>query len=309
MTRSSYGRIAALDLARGLAFGGMVLFHATWDLHAFGLIRSDPGLSMGWWLFGRTIAAAFLSLSGLGLVLARRRGDGAGAMLRRMGVIAVAAGGVTVATGVAVPDRIVWFGILHSIVVCGALALPLLDRRGWIAPTVAAISLVLPWTAAGTLPDGLWWTGLAAHTPDTLDYQPLFPSLGFVLLGVAFGENGGVGLAERLKIGGTCPERILCAVGRRSLLLYLLHQPVLFAAISGLAMVLPSLPADSLGEQFTPRCLAACTSNGTGKAVCDAACHCVESRLRSDGSQPASREQLASAARLCTPEAMRSSNP
>ena len=72
----------------------------------------------------------------------------------------------------------------------------------------------------------LWWLGLAPTYPPSMDYEPLFPWFGAFLLGMA---------AAKVVLGrGPMTYRVaapwirrLSWVGRHSLLIYLLHQPVL----------------------------------------------------------------------------------
>ncbi len=67
-------RWPAIDLARGLAIAAMVVYHFTWDLSYVRLIATDIIGHPAWQLFARTIAASFLILVGVGLVLGH--GDG-----------------------------------------------------------------------------------------------------------------------------------------------------------------------------------------------------------------------------------------
>ena len=80
------------------------------------------------------------------------------------------------------------------------------------------------WLPLGLCP---WWLSSS-------DYFPLLPNLGFFLLGAELGRTLYRDKKSRLpeRWGDWPPVRLLQAVGRHSLWIYLLHQPVL----SGLAM-------------------------------------------------------------------------
>ena len=286
----------------------MVVFHVNWDLHSFGFTRSDPGLSLPWWLFGRMIAACFLALSGLGLVLAQRSRADWHHAVRRIGSIAGSACAVSAATWLVAPEQTVWFGILHCIAMCNALALPVLRTRIWVAPILAVSAIALPWILGGALPNWMWWTGLAAQVPDTLDYQPLFPSLGFVLLGVSFGENGGMERLRQVRIGRDALTRLVCAVGRRSLLVYLLHQPLLFAVLLGVTtLVRPPGTVEADKGGFVGKCVSGCEVKGSDHDLCTTACRCVQRRILR-GSGPMGRD-LEASAQACMPDATHPSSP
>ena len=134
-------RIPALDLARGAALAAMVIYHAAWDLSFLGLIETDIRDHTGWILFARAIAASFLVLVGIGLVLAHASGADApgwnrAASFKRLGMITGAALLVTAGTYAAMPDNFIFFGILHAIAVSSVLALPFLRLPSWAGDAV-----------------------------------------------------------------------------------------------------------------------------------------------------------------------------
>lgn len=74
------------------------------------------------------------------------------------------------------------------------------------------------------------------------DYRPLLPWFGVVLLGVFFGNA--VYLAWRKKSPPSPTPRTvapLAFLGRHTLLIYLLHQPVLIAILWALGILSPGL--------------------------------------------------------------------
>jgi uncharacterized membrane protein len=80
----------------------------------------------------------------------------------------------------------------------------------------------LPW---------LNWVGMMTHKPATEDYVPLFPWLGVVLIGVAVGhlllERGRAWLAA----ADSQAPGWLAWLGRHSLVIYLVHQPVIMGLL------------------------------------------------------------------------------
>ena len=68
----------------------------------------------------------------------------------------------------------------------------------------------------------------------TQDWRPLFPWAGALFVGIAAGKRFAQ-CAKDKKIG-TGPVSFL---GRHSLIIYLLHQPVLFAFFTALTVLFP----------------------------------------------------------------------
>lgn len=224
-------RLLAVDLARSSALLAMIIFHFVRDLEVFGLVLEGTTLSGGWALFARTVAATFIFLSGLSMVLAHERKFRAGAWLRRTGTIVGAALLVSAATYAAFPDRFIFFGILHAIAFF-ALFGPLLLHVPALGLAAGAVCVFAVNDQFGRgVFDSVYlaWTGLGATVPASLDFIPVFPWLAAYLLGM---------LAARMlprhvlsAIPPTSAWERLAAPGRYSLSIYLLHQPVLFAIL------------------------------------------------------------------------------
>lgn len=225
-------RIPFVDLMRGLALLAMAIYHFFWDLEFFGLADLGVTEHAVWILFARAIAASFLALVGVGLVLAHRNGVKPKPFLRRLAMIVAAAAAITALSAFADPDGIIWFGILHCIAVSSVLGLAFL-RVPVIAVIAAGMACVaVPPLLASPMFNGLgWvWLGLAQDVIPSNDYNPLLPWFGYVLLGIA---------AARLVPPDRWPRwqpssaatRALCLAGRHSLVVYLLHQPLLMGLL------------------------------------------------------------------------------
>ena len=121
--------------------------------------------------------------------------------------------------------------MLHAIAVSLVLIRPLAGR-----PYIA-LALGIAVIAAGNLYHSPWfdqrwlgWIGFATVKPLTEDYVPLFPWTGVMLLGVAAGHalsrNGFRALAPLAHLPGP-----LAWLGRHSLAVYMLHQPILLGVL------------------------------------------------------------------------------
>lgn len=282
-------RILWPDVARGLAVVAMVIYHTAWDLSELRLVETDVRASSGWSLFARAIAASFLVVSGVGLVLAHGDRVRWRAFSRRLAVIGAAALAVTVATRFAFPDSYIFFGILHCLALSSLIALPL-TRWPALATAVAAVVIwagpTLLASAALDVPaldwPGLAFLGLGTTVPVTNDYVPIFPWSGFVLAGVALAQ------AVRLRPsgdGGSAPSRLGRAVvfaGRHSLAIYLLHQPAIYG---GLFLIVSATGPNPRAEAatFLRSCESGCREAGQGETTCRRTCTCTVGEIQATG--------------------------
>ena len=271
-------RFAVLDIARGVAIVAMVIYHFCWDLSYFRFIAANVGFDFGWVVFGRLVLTSFLMLVGVGLVLAHGRGVRWSAFWRREAIVVGAALSITAATYFAFPDSFVYFGVLHAIAVTSLLALPFLRAPLAMTVAVAAIAILLPAVHSDPFFDAPWtsWIGFWVKAPPTNDLVSVFPWLGIVLLGV---------IGARLVLGGGAADRlaairpdnrlarILSRMGRWSLIIYLVHQPILLGILFPLAGALQ--PQIAMREtDFLASCQTTCTAGGTSAELCVTYCQC-----------------------------------
>lgn len=220
-------RLLALDLARTLALVCMVIFHFTFDLALFGFIPADTMSQPFWYYFARMIAGSFLFLSGVSLWLAHGHGIRWSAFGTRLAKLVTAALLVTLASLWLVPGGPIWFGILHAIAAASLIGLIALRLPWPVTLALAALIFAAAWGPRFPAFDPIWlvWTGLAETRPMMGDYTPLIPWAAPALAGIAF--------ANALRIDewqGTPPTPLTNALtfpGRHSLIIYLVHQPIL----------------------------------------------------------------------------------
>lgn len=139
----------------------------------------------------------------------------------------------TVATWLFLGDGFIVFGILHLIGFAIVVA-PFFLRFGrWnIIPGLLIILASLP---LGRIVGPYWlvWLGIHPSSFYSVDYVPVIPWLGVVLIGMAIGFFLYPGGKRRFKIA--LPETkaldFVCVMGRNSLAIYLIHQPVIVAVL------------------------------------------------------------------------------
>ncbi len=229
-------RIAAHDIARSGAIVAMIIYHFTFDLELFGhLAPGTTTLPGPWRALAIATAGSFLFLAGVSLWLAHGAALRWGAFLLRFAKVAGAAALVTGGTYLAFPDAFVFFGILHSIALCSLLGLAAL-RLPW--PLILALAALVFFAPDYAKSDAFnapyfWWTGLQTIPLRTVDYEPIFPWFAPFLAGLALSKAADrAGLWARLaKPHPSRTLRLLSLPGQYSLLLYLIHQPILIGLI------------------------------------------------------------------------------
>ena len=243
MTAVPGSRLDILDVIRGVAIIGVAVYHLGWDLYFLQFSSTDVTTSVPWVLFARSLASTFLLLVGVNLVLAHRRGMRWAAFRRRLALVAVAAAAISGVTYLLFPYSFIYFGILHAIALFSVIALPFLWTPLWLVLTAAFFVLVLPNLFRSSLFDErtLSWIGFATQPQPSVDYVPVFPWFAVTLLGVALARLVFASpLADRLaafRAEGAF-SRTLALAGRWSLVIYLVHQPVLLGILYPMAVLM-----------------------------------------------------------------------
>jgi uncharacterized membrane protein len=238
-------RFWEVDAARGVAIAMMVVYHLVYDLDNFGGygIESTSGF---WAYFADATASAFLLLVGISLAISYSRASAGG---RRRGLfgkylrrgLRIFAYGMALTIVFFVLDMgVVAFGILHLIGVSIILAYPLLKFR--LPNLILGLSLI----AVGVY---MRIEGLSSESPWLLpfgivpenlvmpDYRPLLPWFGVVLLGLFAGNVLYRGTKRPAVKGAPVVARPLLPLGRNSLFIYLVHQPILIALLAELGII------------------------------------------------------------------------
>jgi uncharacterized membrane protein len=237
MVKISKQRLWEIDFLRGLAIIMMIIFHFFYDLNYFGVQRINFRSDF-WWIFGRMIATSFILLVGISLTLSysrvKKHKTGwklfkkyllRGLKIFGFGLI------ITLITWVFLKRGFIIFGILHLIGVSIILAYSFLKLRFWNI-LLGVIFILTGMYIENLVFNSYWlvWVGLKPYYFYTVDYFPIFPWFGVILFGLFLGNllypNG----KRRLKINNLSDFsfiRLFCFLGRNSLFIYLIHQPIL----------------------------------------------------------------------------------
>jgi uncharacterized membrane protein len=232
-------RFAEIDLVRGLAVAGMIVFHFLFDLDFLGILPLE--LESGFWfVFARATASIFVFLAGVSCVLfAQRRGDAHALHVRGAKIFA---GGllITLVSYATFPEYAIWFGALH-LIGFGIFASPFFVHRPALAAVMGVAILGLGVLfSVGFIPFLPSVPGVFPMAFPTFDYFPLFPWLGVFLLGVAFAIRAYSPTTPHSRLGWKTIPPFLAPfnwAGRHSLLIYFVHQPILLGILWGLRLI------------------------------------------------------------------------
>lgn len=227
-------RIWELDAFRGAALIGMIGIHLIYDLvDLFGVIRWQQ--PVGYLLFKNNYGLLFLVISGISVTLGSRCVK-RGFQVFCCGFICTAVTLGMYLFGFTDRSIIIYFGVLHCLGVCMMLW-PLFRRLPSPVLVLLGIALVAAGLYLRTVAFEFKWLmplGFAYYGFASSDYFPLMPNLGYFLLGAALGRRL---YREKKSLfpREDDPLPFLSWCGRNSLMIYLIHQPVLAALVGGIA--------------------------------------------------------------------------
>lgn len=237
-------RYARLDALRGVAVVWMAVFHLSFDLNHFGWWqpRQDFYHDPLWTLQRTAIVSLFLWCAGVGQAVAYaalpRTQEGVVSrwtreFWRRWVQIAACAVLVSLGSALMFPRSWISFGVLHGIAVMLLIvrwATPLSDR---VIALGSVTMLILPWAVSHPVFDARWWqwVGLVTHKPATEDFVPVLPWCGVMGIGLLSGRWMLRHQPHWLSAASPSAAAPLVWLGRWSLSVYMVHQPVFIALI------------------------------------------------------------------------------
>lgn len=246
---SSRPRLYFLDEVRGVVILLMVFYHLMFDLvYLFRVPAQFFASPVSHWM-QRTICCTFIFLAGV-MTRFSRNNFKRGCFCFAMGLL------MSLGTLIFQPGQLIWFGILHMLGISMMLFVParlLLDRlspaMGWfLCLLLFFITFDVPWGSFGvdsfglsfSLPSSfystqwLFWLGFPSSDFFSGDYFPLVPWFFLFLCGSCAGVYLKEGKYPSWFVKSHCPP--LGWLGRHSMFIYLLHQPVMYGILTLLFM-------------------------------------------------------------------------
>lgn len=224
---SGHERNQIIDLIRGVDIVLMVLFNYSVTLRYFGLIRVPSGF-LYWTVLPASIASIFIFLSGTVVSISFKKNKAAfnRRYFLRGAKLAVFAAFITLFTYISVPERTIFFGILHFFAV-SSFVIPFFVKYNRLN-LIAGLSIIISGLYLQQKEfdfSYLLWLGFIPDNFSTFDYFPVLPWLGVLLFGMYSGEYI-TGRMANIKIKNKLAG-IFTFFGKNSLIIYLIHQPVL----------------------------------------------------------------------------------
>lgn len=212
-------RYPIVDEIRGLAIVLMVFFHFSFDLNLFNFVKIDFSNNPFWWLLPRIIVFLFLFSVGLSLAIGHSDRIKWKKFWQRLLKILLFALIISLVTFFTFPDKWIYFGTLHCIALCSLWALPFLRL-----PSLSLLIFLGLFIPSIFLDWNIPWFDLNRYS---LDYISPFPWFGAVTLGIfLFHKN-----FHYLELPGSPLLKFLGLLGKHALVIYLLHQPIMFGLI------------------------------------------------------------------------------
>lgn len=236
-----HGRLHLLDSLRGITLISMILYHGVWDLVYIYGIKWDWYRSTGAYIWQQSICWVFILLAGFCWSFGKKP-------LKRGVLVFLGGALITFVTVLIMWENRVIFGVLTLLGSCMLLMIPLekLLKKVPAAMGIAVSTLLFFLTrdvnfgylgfegiALWELPDGFYrnllTTFLGFPKPGfySTDYFSLFPWMFLFVCGYflyrLFTERGWLTMSI---FRVNCKP--LSFIGRHSLLIYLLHQPILY---------------------------------------------------------------------------------
>ena len=239
---------ALIDYLRGIALLLMFIYHFSFDLNYFQFIQTNFYQNPWWVNFRSFIVTLFLWLVGVSLWLATQKSINKNSFRKRLIILCIAAGLVSISSMITFPKSYIFFGILHFITVASIVGL-LFIRFHYINLLLGIVFITVGIYFSHPIfnSPALQWFGLMPQKPLTEDYAPFLPWFGVVLLGqfsasLIFKYQSFKWLSHLFQQWGkhlTSSQQLICCMGRHSLIIYLLHQPLFMAVLYVIKLMLP----------------------------------------------------------------------
>lgn len=219
----SYRRIWEIDFVRGIALLLMIIFHFLFDLREFfGFnVAYNKGI---YYLIGKTAGILFILISAVSCKLSQNNNKRAVKLL----LVALL---ITIVSHIYDSSYGIKFGILHFLGI-SILLYPIFKELRSITLIILGTFIIAAGNYLGhtsVISNYMFIFNLTSSSWVSGDYYPFFPWFGVFLYGIAVSK---VVYQERHSLLKDLPKsNIVTYLGRHTLAVYLVHQPVLIGLI------------------------------------------------------------------------------
>ena len=229
-------RLWEIDVLRGFAIVGMMVFHFTFDLTYFGFVGADTIYNSGWLIFQQIIAGGFIFIAGLSFDLSHSEGIKWLHIKKRIIILGFSAALVSIITLIMFGNFWVKFGILHCILSCSLLSIFLVRFSNLGVILIIFLFSCLYFYLAPPIyaPQIIDFIIRTFNPHLSVDYHPIFPLIIVFFSGILLSR---LHFRKRLCLRLSYQHNALnifwkpfIIMGKNSLLIYLIHQPIFFGA-------------------------------------------------------------------------------
>ena len=234
-------RFWEIDFIRGIAISMVIFFHILIDLNFFNIYKINvfSGVTLP---IAYTVATTFLLLVGMSLTLkfskikytrSKKKGR-LKIILRGLEIFGIGLL-ITLVTWLYLGEGFIIFGVLHCIGISIIFSIPFLTFR--VQNLILGLVFIFLGLILKTFTvDFYWlaWLGFKPATFYTVDYYPLLPWFGVVLIGIFLGNSLYPEGKRRYAVKDRSTVKIVsfsCFLGRHTLIIYLIHQPIIVGLI------------------------------------------------------------------------------
>ena len=244
-------RFIEIDIFRGLALFLMIVAHIVWDLDYFKIIPMNDNIYS---TYVEVIPLLFFLIVGLSLIVSKKKIENKtieeqnryykkliarGLKIIGFGMI------LTIGSFIFIPDKPIFFGVLHCIGLSIILSVPILKYKNFaFLYSILFIFLSLIVTQCTVEQPNFLQFIVGLHQTDvwkyTIDYFPLLPWFTLIIIGIAVGDllySGDKRTFRLPDLSRYKSLKIFQWVGQHSLGIYLIHQPIIGGLIAFIILI------------------------------------------------------------------------
>ena len=230
-------RIHLLDILRGVSVIAMMVYHFMWDLGYFKFIELEIVTRGLFLFFAQCVGASFIIISGISFGILILNDKFRKKFLKRLIILVFICIIITLVTYLLDNSSFIFFGVLHFLATCSLISFLLVrfinNHTLFILFFVSSVLSVS--NVNYSLPAYLSWIGFNQNVPKSNDFYPLFPWVSFYFFGLWIGNSVRKYLLRYNKekfdshYSFNFVYRSLQFLGKNSLPIYILHQPIFFS--------------------------------------------------------------------------------
>ena len=241
MLKIKKDRFWEIDTLRGIAIIMMVVFHILYDFNYFGIYSLE--LYSGYIsIYSYSIGVIFLLLVGISLTISYNKASKKlkkneiqikfifrGLKIFGFGLL------ITVITYFIIGEGFIVFGVLHCIGISIIFSYPFLKFK--VLNFLSAVLIIFVGLILSNYTFNFYylvWLGFSPNFFYTIDYFPLLPYFGVVLIGIFLGNLFYPDSKRRFKLKNLNENIIVKTfsfLGQNSLVIYFLHQPIILSIL------------------------------------------------------------------------------